>query len=77
MNTAEWNKFLQELRDMGYGEEVRKFEEIEKEIEKEMEIRKATASMIEHANLVQTVNTAKREGRVVIYRTRDGQNIIH
>jgi hypothetical protein len=78
MTPADWKQFLQELRDLGYGDEVAKFEKAEKEVEAEYQAQKVNAAkIIEHSKLVELVNNARKEGRIVHYFDRNGQNIIH
>jgi hypothetical protein len=78
MNPTEWKEFLQSLRAADMGDVADKFEEEEKKVEREIAIRaKKAALMIEHANLVQIVVDAMKEGRIIHCLDRNGQNIIH
>lgn len=78
MSPTEWKEFLQSLRSADMGDVADKFEEEERKVEREMAIRaKKAALMIEHANLVQIVADARKEGRIVYCLDKNGQNIIH
>jgi hypothetical protein len=78
MSPTEWKEFLQSLRSADMGDVADKFEEEERKVEREMAVQaKKAALMIEHANLVQIVADARREGRIVHCLDRNGQNIIH
>jgi hypothetical protein len=78
MNPKEWVQFLADLKSVGYGDVVDKFEKTDKEIVAKMEeMEKKAQQRIQVANLTQLVYDAVKECRYVYYSAGNGGRIIH